>query len=91
MRGHARFSSARRGSCGPIVRAMACDLGARGYGRSACLGYLPERQLIEAFCEVRDRLLGERVRHRRMRRFNVLATPSCALVWLLAELPPGYI
>jgi len=91
MRGHVRLSSARRGSCGPIVGAMACDFGARGYGRSACLGYLPERQLIEAFCEVRDRLLGERVRHRRMRHFNVLAAPSRAIVWLLAQLPPGYI
>jgi hypothetical protein len=91
VRRHVRLSSARRGPCGPIVGAMSCDLGARGYGRSACLGYLPERQLIEAFCEVRDRLLGERVRHGRMRRFRVLITPSRAIVWLLAQLPPGYI
>lgn len=91
MRGQVRLSSARRGSRGPIVRAMACDLGARGYGRSACLGYLPERQLIEAFCEVRNRLLGERVRHRRTRCFRVLDGPSCAIVWLLAQLPPGSI
>ena len=91
VRRRVRLSSARRGSRGPIMGAMACDLGARGYGRSACLGYLSERQLIEALCKVRARLLGERVRHGRMMCFRVRITPSRAIVWLLAQLPPGYI
>lgn len=91
VRGHVRLSSARRGSCRPVLRAMASDLGARGNGRCACLGYLPERQLVEAFCEVRDRLFRKCVRHRRMRHFVVLGAPSRAVVWLLSQLPPGYI
>lgn len=69
---------------------MAYDLRARGYGRGARLGYFPQRQLIEALSEARNRLLRESVRQRRMWYLRILASPP-GFVWLLAQLPPGYI